>query len=66
MPDQDALIRAAIALLLSEKTGAAALSMKESIADLLATTGVAPTVDTLQDMLLEMAEVRGMMVVLDV
>ncbi|WP_280940346.1 hypothetical protein [Mesorhizobium sp. LNHC221B00] len=39
--------------------------MKESIAELLAITGVALTVESLQDLLLEMAEVRGMMVVLD-
>lgn len=66
MPDQNALVRAAIGRLLSEKTGVAVISMKDSIAELLATTGAAPPVENLQDMLLEMAEVRGMMVVLDV
>ncbi|TPL07908.1 hypothetical protein FJ938_09910 [Mesorhizobium sp. B2-4-14] len=62
MPDQNA--RAAIGRLLSEKTGVAAISMKESIAELTATTGTAPTLESLQDLLLEMAEVRGMTVVL--
>jgi len=66
MPDQDALIRAAIGRLLSEKTGVAVISMRESIVELLATTGAAPTIETLQDMLLEMAEARGMTVVLDI
>jgi hypothetical protein len=66
MPDQNALIRAAIGRLLSEKTGVAVISMRESIAELLAITGAAPAVENLQDLLLEMAEVRGMMVVLDV
>ena len=66
MPDQNAQIRAAIGRLLSEKTGVAVISMKESINELVATTGVALAVETLQDMLLEMAEVRGMTVVLDV
>ncbi|MGX7873997.1 hypothetical protein ACVDG5_015670 [Mesorhizobium sp. ORM6] len=66
MPDQNALVRAAIGRLLSEKTGVAVISMKESVTELLAITGAAPTVESLQDMLLEMAEVRGMMVVLDV
>ncbi|BAB49467.1 hypothetical protein [Mesorhizobium japonicum] len=66
MPDQDALIRAAIGRLLSEKTGVAVISMRETITELLAITGAALTVETLQDMLLEMAEVRGMTVVLDV
>jgi hypothetical protein len=66
MSDQNALIRAAIGRLLSEKTGVAVISMKESIAELLAMTGAALAVESLQDLLLEMAEVRGMMVVLDV
>jgi len=66
MPDQNAQIRAAIGRLLSEKTGVAVISMRESINELVAITGVALAVETLQDMLLEMAEVRGMMVVLDV
>lgn len=66
MPDQNALIRAAIGRLLSEKTGVAVISMRESIIELLATTGAAPTLETLQDMLLEMAEARGMTVVLDI
>lgn len=66
MPDQNALIRAAIGRLLSEKTGVAVISMRESIIELLATTGAAPTIETLQDMLLEMAEARGMTVVLDI
>jgi len=66
MPDQNALIRAAIGRLLSEKTGVAVISMRESITELLAVTGAALTIETLQDMLLEMAEVRGMTVVLDV
>ncbi|BCG71782.1 hypothetical protein MesoLj113a_29400 [Mesorhizobium sp. 113-1-2] len=66
MPDQNAQIRAAIGRLLSEKTGVSVISMRESITELLAVTGAALTVETLQDMLLEMAEVRGMMVVLDV
>ncbi|KRB23261.1 MULTISPECIES: hypothetical protein [Mesorhizobium] len=66
MSDQNALIRAAIGRLLSEKTGVAVISMKESIAELLAMTGAALTVETLQDLLLEMAEVRGMAVTLDV
>lgn len=66
MPDQNALIRAAIGRLLSEKTGVAVISMRDTITELLAITGAAPTIETLQDMLLEMAEVRGMMVVLDV
>ncbi|QKC95701.1 hypothetical protein [Mesorhizobium sp. NZP2298] len=66
MSDQNALIRAAIGRLLSEKTGVAVISMKESVAELLAMTGAALTVETLQDLLLEMAEVRGMTVMLDV
>jgi hypothetical protein len=66
MPDQNALIRAAIGRLLSETTGVAVISMRESITELLAVTGAALTIETLQDMLLEMAEVRGMTVVLDV
>ncbi|TPI53605.1 MULTISPECIES: hypothetical protein [unclassified Mesorhizobium] len=66
MPDQNALIRAAIGRLLSEKTGVAALSMEESIDELLERTGETVTEDSLQDLLLEMAEVRGMTVVLDV
>ncbi|BCG86873.1 hypothetical protein MesoLj113c_29830 [Mesorhizobium sp. 113-3-9] len=66
MSDQNALIRAAIGRLLSEKTGAAVISMKESVAELLAMTGAVQTVETLQDLLLEMAEVRGMTVMLDV
>lgn len=65
MPEQNAHIRAAIGRMLSEKTGVAVISMKESIAELLAITGVALTVESLQDLLLEMAEVRGMMVMLD-
>ncbi|TPM94704.1 hypothetical protein [Mesorhizobium sp. B2-1-3A] len=66
MSDQNALIRAAIGRLLSEKTGAAVISMKESVTELLAMTGAVQTVETLQDLLLEMAEVRGMTVMLDV
>lgn len=66
MSDQNALIRAAIGRLLSEKTGMAVISMRESITELLAITGAPLAVETLQDMLLEMAEVRGMMVALDV
>jgi hypothetical protein len=66
MSDQNALIRAAIGRLLSEKTGMAVISMRESITELLAITGATLAVETLQDMLLEMAEVRGMMVALDV
>ena len=66
MPDQNALIRAAIGRLLAEKTGMAVISMRESITELLAITGATLAVETLQDMLLEMAEVRGMMVALDV
>ncbi|RWE45226.1 MAG: hypothetical protein EOS78_01290 [Mesorhizobium sp.] len=65
MPDQNALVRTAIARLLSEKTGVAVISMKESIAELPAAAGAAMTIDSLQDLLLEMAEVRGMMVALD-
>ncbi|WP_137933329.1 hypothetical protein [Mesorhizobium comanense] len=65
MPDQNALIRAAIARLLAEKTGVAVISMKDSVTELLAVSGVALTVESLQDLLLEMAEVRGMMVALD-
>ncbi|MBZ9854055.1 hypothetical protein LB566_09600 [Mesorhizobium sp. CA13] len=66
MPDQTALIRAAIGRLLAEKTGVAVISMKESIDELLERIGETVTEDRLQDLLLEMAEVRGMMVVLDV
>ncbi|WP_246688957.1 hypothetical protein [Mesorhizobium sp. WSM4310] len=66
MPDHNAMIRTAIGRLLSEKTGVAVISMRESITELLALTGAAHTIETLQDMLLEMAEVRGMTVVLDV
>ncbi|AEH87504.1 hypothetical protein [Mesorhizobium opportunistum] len=65
MPEQNAHARAAIGRMLSKKTGVAVISMKESIAELLTITGVALTVESLQDLLLEMAEVRGMMVVLD-
>ncbi|TPM30886.1 hypothetical protein [Mesorhizobium sp. B2-3-4] len=65
MPDQNTLVRAAIARLLSEKTGVAVISMRESVTELLAMTGAALTIDSLQDLLLEMAEVRGMMVALD-
>ncbi|RUW46121.1 hypothetical protein EN794_048135 [Mesorhizobium sp. M00.F.Ca.ET.151.01.1.1] len=65
MPDQNALVRTAIARLLSERTGVAVISMKESIAELPAAAGAALTIDRLQDLLLEMAEVRGMMVALD-
>jgi hypothetical protein len=64
MSDQDDLIRAAIGKLLAEKTGAAVISMRESITELLALTGTALD-EGLQDLLLEMAEVRGMMVTLD-
>jgi hypothetical protein len=64
MSDQDDLIRAAIGRLLSEKTGAAVISMRESITELLAQTDAALD-ERLQDLLLEMAEVRGMMVALD-
>lgn len=66
MPDQSALVRAAIGRLLSEKTGVAAISMKESINELLAQTGHVFSDESVQDLLLEMAEVRGMMVMLDV
>ncbi|TGQ80233.1 hypothetical protein EN850_13180 [Mesorhizobium sp. M8A.F.Ca.ET.207.01.1.1] len=65
MPDQNALVRTAIARLLSERTGVAVISMKESIAELPPAAGAALTIDRLQDLLLEMAEVRGMMVALD-
>ncbi|MBZ9683592.1 MULTISPECIES: hypothetical protein [unclassified Mesorhizobium] len=65
MPDQIALVRAAIARLLSEKTGAPVISMRESIAELPAISGAPLTTESLQDLLLEMAEVRGMMVALD-
>ncbi|RUX01503.1 MAG: hypothetical protein EOS71_21940 [Mesorhizobium sp.] len=65
MPEQNALVRTAIARLLSERTGVAVISMKESIAELPAAAGAALTIDRLQDLLLEMAEVRGMMVALD-
>jgi len=58
MSDQDDLIRTAIGRLLAEKTGAAVISMRESIAELLALTGAALD-ESLQDLLLEMAEVRG-------
>ncbi|MER9584615.1 hypothetical protein [Mesorhizobium sp. M0276] len=64
MPDQDDPIRAAIGRLLAEKTGAAVISMRESIRELLTLTG-AGLDETLQDLLLEMAEVRGMTVALD-
>ncbi|TSE00552.1 hypothetical protein C1D09_032000 [Mesorhizobium intechi] len=66
MSDQNAQVRAAIGRLLSEKTGAEVISMRESITGLLAMTGAGLATETLQDMLLEMAEVRGMTVVLDV
>ena len=65
MSDQDDLIRADIGRLLAEKTGAAVISMRESITELLALTGAALD-ERLQDLLLEMAEVRGMMVALDI
>ncbi|TPK02896.1 hypothetical protein FJ872_28850 [Mesorhizobium sp. B2-5-9] len=65
MPDQIALVRVAIARLLSEKTGAPVISMRESIAELPAISGAPLTTEGLQDLLLEMAEVRGMMVALD-
>ncbi|TPL62940.1 hypothetical protein [Mesorhizobium sp. B2-3-15] len=65
MPDQIALVRAAIARLLSEKTGAPVISMRESIAELPAISGAPLTTENLQDLLLEMAEVRGMMVALE-
>ncbi|MER9137636.1 hypothetical protein NKI20_15270 [Mesorhizobium sp. M0830] len=64
MLGQDDLIRAAIGRLLAEKTGAAVISMKESIRELLTLTG-AGLDERLQDLLLEMAEVRGMTVALD-
>ncbi|PZV39445.1 hypothetical protein [Mesorhizobium kowhaii] len=63
MSDQDDLIRTAIGRLLAEKTGAAVISMRESITELLTLTGAA--LESLQDLLLEMAEVRGMVVALD-
>lgn len=66
MSDQDDLIRAAIGRLLAKKTGAASISMKESMAELVMLTGAAATHEKLQDLLLEMAEMRGMMVSLDV
>lgn len=66
MSGHDALIRAEIGRLLAGKTGAATISMKESIAALRLRNGTALSDDALQDLLLEMAEVRGMMVVLDV
>ena len=65
MSDRDDLIRTAIGRLLSEKTGAAVISMRECIAELLVLTG-AVLDENLQDLLLEMAEVRGMIVTLDV
>lgn len=65
MSDRDDLIRTAIGRLLSEKTGASVISMRECIAELLARTGAALD-ENLQDLLLEMAEVRGMIVTLDV
>ena len=65
MSDRDDLIRTAIGRLLSEKTGAAVISMRECIAELLVLTG-AKLDENLQDLLLEMAEVRGMIVTLDV
>jgi hypothetical protein len=64
MSDQDDLIRTAIGRLLAEKTGAAVISMRESITELLTLTGAALD-ESLQDLLLEMAEVRGMVVALD-
>ncbi|MER8751426.1 hypothetical protein NKH57_19490 [Mesorhizobium sp. M1050] len=64
MLGQDDLIRAAVGRLLAEKTGAAVISMKESIRELLTLTG-AGLDERLQDLLLEMAEVRGMTVALD-
>ncbi|WP_095091109.1 hypothetical protein [Mesorhizobium sophorae] len=64
MSDRDDLIRTAIGRLLSEKTGAAVISMRECIAELLARTG-AVLDENLQDLLLEMAEVRGMIFTLD-
>ncbi|MER9951239.1 hypothetical protein [Mesorhizobium sp. M0047] len=64
MLGQDDLIRAAVGRLLAEKTGAAVISMRESITELLTLTG-AGLDETLQDLLLEMAEVRGMTVALD-
>ncbi|ESY72713.1 hypothetical protein NKJ90_30230 [Mesorhizobium sp. M0051] len=64
MLGQDDLIRAAVGRLLAEKTGAAVISMRESIRELLTLTG-AGLDETLQDLLLEMAEVRGMTVALD-
>ncbi|WP_224596934.1 hypothetical protein [Mesorhizobium sp. ES1-3] len=50
------------ARLLSQKTGASVISMKECIEELPATAGAALTIEDLQDLLLEMAEERGMMV----
>ena len=58
MSDQNALIRAAIGRLLSEKTGVAVISMKESITELLERTGQAYSDQSIQDLLLEMAVVR--------
>ncbi len=64
MSGQDDLIRAAIGRLLAEKTGAPVISMREIVTELLARTG-AVLDEGLQDLLLEMAEVRGMTVALD-
>ncbi|MCZ8546733.1 hypothetical protein OOJ09_21295 [Mesorhizobium qingshengii] len=64
MSGQDDLIRAAIGRLLAEKTGAPVISMREIVTELLARTG-ALLDESLQDLLLEMAEVRGMTVALD-
>lgn len=66
MSGNDALIRAEIGRLLAGKTGAATISMRDSIAVLRLRTGTALSDDVLQDLLLEMAEVRGMIVMLDV
>ncbi|TGQ63911.1 hypothetical protein EN829_021520 [Mesorhizobium sp. M00.F.Ca.ET.186.01.1.1] len=66
MSDQNVLVRAAIGRLLSEKTGATSISMKESIDEVLGRTGFALSDDSLQDLLLEMAEARGMLVVVDI
>ncbi|WP_256752215.1 hypothetical protein [Mesorhizobium sp. Mes31] len=64
MSGHDDLIRAAIGRLLAEKTGVAVISMREIVTELLARTG-AVLDESLQDLLLEMAEVRGMTVALD-
>lgn len=64
MSGHDDLIRAAIGRLLAAKTGVAVISMREIVTELLARTGVVLD-KSLQDLMLEMADVRGMTVALD-